>query len=451
MIKSFQVILFSVLFSSYFWAQGSVVDKIVAQVGDNIILLSDIEGQKVQAVQAGVVISPMMDCNLLEQMLFEELFVNQAKLDSIIISDEQVDAEMENRIRVIQSKIGSREKLEEFYGKTISQIKDEFRVAIKDKLLAQEMQRSITENISVTPKEVQAYYKNLNADSIPFINMKLSFQQIVNYPQITKADKLIAFNKLSEIRTEIVANGKSFETQARINSDDFGSAQLGGKITGTKGMMVSQFEATVFNLKPLEVSELIETEFGYHIIKLISRKGDDYVCLHILKRPEFNNQSLDISASLMDSCHALLKENKITWDDAVVHFSNDDLTKQNHGIISNPYTGEQTWNMEDLNEIDQQIYLLTDAMEKGDITAPNLYTDLFERKQGIRIVRLMGRYEQHKANLTDDYALIKAAAENDKKQRTLDNWLKGKIGNAYVRIDEDFVNCNFRLDWGLKQ
>ena len=451
MIKQLFLVALLLVCSADIFAQGKVVDKIIAQVGDNIILLSDIESQKIQAEQAGVVITPMMDCNLLEQIMFEELFVNQAKLDSIIISDEQVDSEMENRIRVIQNKMGSREKLEAFYGKSISDIKDEFRGVIKDKLLAQEMQRSITENVSVTPKEVHAYFNSILVDSIPFINMKLSFQQIVNYPQITKADKLIAYNKLAEIRNDIVVNGKSFETQARINSDDYGSAQLGGKIVGTKGMMVPQFEATVFKLKPNEVSDIIETDFGYHIIKLISRKGDDYVCLHILKRPEFNNSSLDLSATLMDSCYALLKQNKITWDDAVIKFSNDALTKQNHGIITNPYNGDQTWNMEDLNEVDQQIYLLTDAMEKGDITSPNLYADLFERKQGIRIVRLMGRYPQHKANLNDDYALIKAAAENDKKQKALDTWLKSKIGNAFVRIDEDYVNCNFRLDWGVKQ
>lgn len=450
MVKSL-ILLFILTVAANSVAQNKVVDKIIAQVGDNIILLSDIENQKLQAVQAGVEVTPIMDCNLLEQIMFEELFVNQAKLDSIIISDEQVDSEMENRIRVIQSKMGSREKLEQFYGKSINDIKDEFRSLIKDKLLAQQMQLTITQDVNVTPKEVQTYFNALVADSIPFINMKLSFQQIVNYPQITKDDKLIAFKKISDIRTDIVANGKLFETQARINSDDFGSAQLGGKISGTKGMMVSQFESTIYKLKINEISEVIETEFGYHIIKLISRKGDDYICLHILKRPEFNNASLDKSAILMDSCYALLKENKITWDAAVVAFSNDVITKQNHGIISNPYTGEQSWSMEDLNEIDQQIYLLTDAMEKGDITTPNLYTDLFERKQGIRIVRLMARFPQHKANLNDDYALIKAAAENDKKQRALENWLKSKIGNAYLRIDEDFVNCNFRLDWGLNK
>lgn len=447
MIKLVLFVLVVFVSSTTLFSQNEVIDKIIAQVGDNIILLSDIESQKMQAVQAGVEVTSMMDCSILEQLMSEELYINQAKLDSLIITDEQVDAEMENRLRVIQSKIGSREKLEAFYGKTITQIKDEFRVVIKDKLLAQEMLRTITENVTVTPKEVHTYFNSLNSDSIPFINMKLSFQQIVNYPQITKDDKLIAFKKIASIRVDIVTNEKSFETQARINSDDYGSAQLGGKITGSRGMMVSQFESTVYKLKVGEVSEIIETEFGYHIIKLISRKGDDYVCLHILKRPEFNNKALDLSSNLMDSCYLLLKQNKITWDEAVIRFSNEAITKQNHGIISNPYTGDQSWSMDDLNEIDQQIYLLTDAMEKGDISSPNLYMDLYERKQGIRIVRLMERYPQHKANLVDDYALIKIAAENDKKQKVIDNWLKAKMGNAFFRIDDDYINCNFRLKW----
>ena len=271
MIKLVLFVLVVFVSSTTLFSQNEVIDKIIAQVGDNIILLSDIESQKIQAVQAGVEVTSMMDCSILEQLMSEELYINQAKLDSLVITDEQVDAEMENRLRVIQSKIGSREKLEAFYGKTITQIKDEFRVVIKDKLLAQEMLRTITENVTVTPKEVHTYFNSLNSDSIPFINMKLSFQQIVNYPQITKDDKLIAFKKIASIRVDIVTNEKSFETQARINSDDYGSAQLGGKITGSRGMMVSQFESTVYKLKVGEVSEIIETEFGYHIIKLISK------------------------------------------------------------------------------------------------------------------------------------------------------------------------------------
>lgn len=429
---------------------GKVVNKVVAQVGDNIILLSDIENQKLQAVQAGVETTREMECAILEELMMGELLVNQAKLDSLVVSDEQVDAEMENRLRIIESKIGSRQKLEEFYGKTINQIKEEFREQIKDKILAQEMQQKIVADVTVTPKEVAEFFKSLPKDSIPYINMKLSFQQIVNYPSITKADKLRAYNELKEIRESIVVGGKSFETQARINSDDPGSAPQGGKIEASRGMMVPQFEAAAFQLKVGEISEIIETTYGYHIIKLISRKGDDYVVQHILEMPEFSPDAINQSAIKMDSCHQLLKENKITWDDAVIRFSNDDLTKQNKGIITNPITGDQTWDMEDLNQVDQQIYILTDAMEKGDYTSPNLYVDIYERKQGIRIVRLMERYQPHLANLKDDYSLIKSAAENDKKQRIITEWTNSKIGNAYIRIDKQFSGCEFKSNWITK-
>jgi peptidyl-prolyl cis-trans isomerase SurA len=450
-VRKYFLFLFTI-FAFSGWAQKSkVVNKVVAQVGDNIILLSDIENQKLQAVQAGVETSREMECLILEELMMSELLLNQAKLDSLEVYDEQVDAEMENRLRIIENKMGGRQKLEEFYGKTVTQIKEEFREQIKNKMLAQEMERKIVGEVTVTPKEVTRFFNDLPKDSIPFINMKLSFQQIVQYPEITKADKQRAYNELKEIHDLIVNEGKSFETQARMNSDDPGSAPKGGRIEATRGMMVPQFEATVFQLKVGEVSEIIETMYGYHVIKLVSRKGDDYVCLHILKMPEFSPEAMNVASLRMDSCYRMLKENRLTWDQAVLRFSNDEATKQNRGIITNPFTGEQTWDMEDLNEVDQQIYLLTDAMEKGDITSPNFHVDIMERKQGIRVVRLMERYPPHVANLKDDYALIKRAAENDKKQKTVTAWINSKIGNAYVRIDEDFMNCEFKSDWLPKQ
>jgi len=429
--------------------EGTVVDKIAAQVGDNIILMSDIENQKQQAAASGLKVSMAMDCEILEDLMYQELLINQAKLDSIVIQDEAVDAEMENRLRVLEEQIGSREKMEAFYGKTTTQIKDEFRPVIRERLMAQEMEMKITNEISVTPKEVQDFYKKIPTDSIPLINSQLSFQQIVHYPQITKEDKKLAYDNLAEIRQNIM-KGKSFDTQARIHSMDPGSAALGGKIEASRGMMVPPFEAAVFSLEVGEVSDIFESSYGYHIVKLNQRKGDDYVCQHILIIPEFNGRELEKSSRLIDSCYNLLKENKITWDEAVVRFSNDEMTKQNKGIITNPITGEQTWDMEDLNQVDQQIFLLTDAMEKGDISQPNLYVNIYDRKQGIRIVRLMNRTEPHRANLNQDYALIKRAAENDKKERITNEWVKSKIVNAYIRIDDTFQSCNFKNNWNKK-
>jgi peptidyl-prolyl cis-trans isomerase SurA len=425
---------------------GVVVDRIAAQIGDNIILLSDIEAQKQQAVAAGMEITPNMTCEVLEELMYQQLLINQAKLDSLVVSDEQVDAEMENRIRVIENQIGSRQKMEEFYGKSVNDIKNEFRTIIRERLMANEMERKITADISVTPKEAQEFYATIPEDSIPLINAQLSFQQIVNYPEITKEDKKLAYEKLQGILDEI-RKGKSFETQARIHSMDPGSAPIGGKIEATRGMMVPSFEATVFSLSPAEVSPIFESPYGYHIVKLLSRKGDDYTCQHILIIPEFSSSALEKAAYKMDSCYALLRNGSITWSEAVQRFSNDDATRFNDGIITNPITGDQLWDMEDLNQVDQQIFLLTDAMEKGDVSQPNLYMNYMDRQQGIRVVRLKERTEPHRANLKQDYALIKRAAENDKKQRIINQWVKSKIGNAYIRIDDSYKSCSFKNQW----
>ena len=428
-------------------AQPRVLDKIAAQIGDNIILLSDLKVQEMQAREANVAIDSSFSCRMLEELMIEQVLVNQAKLDSVIIPDEQVDADMENRLRLIQQQMGGRQKLEEFYGMTYSEIKDKFRESIRSKMLADEMRNTITGVLSVTPKEVSSFFNSLPADSIPFINMQLGFQQIVIYPEITKADKKTAYEKLAGLRNEIVVSGKSFESIARLYSMDPGSAPMGGKIAATKGMMVPQFESTVFKLKPNEVSEIIETEFGYHIIKLLSSAGEDFVCLHVLIRPEFSIQAVNRASQRMDSCYRMLKMNELTWEQAVSRFSNDAGTKQNKGIITNPKNASQMWDMSDLNEIDQQIYLLTDAMEEGDVTQPNLYMDFMTREQGIRIVRLMKRIPAHKANLSEDYALIKQAAENDKRTRILKEWVDAKLGNAYIRIDAEFQGCSYQHNW----
>ena len=445
------ILFFFLLNSSLLFSQGTeiVVDKIVAQIGDQIILLSDIENLKQQAIQAGTNTLEIIDCEILMQLLIDDLLLEQALLDSLDISNEQVDAEMENRLRLLDEKFKGRDKLEAFYGETTNQIKDKFRTQIRNKILSQEMERKLVQGISITPKDVSTFFQSIPKDSIPFINMKLSFQQIVYYPKITKDDKKRAYDILSEVRTAIVDNGKSFETQARINSDDPGSASKGGKIEASAGMMVPQFESTVFQLKVGEVSDIIESPYGYHIIKLIARKGQDYTCLHILKIPEYSPEALDDASNRMDTCYQLLKENKITWNDAVIRFSNDEGTKQNHGIITNPITGDQTWDMEDLNQVDQQIYVLTEMMEKGDYTKPNLYIDIYERKQGFRIVRLMERYIPHIANLKDDYSLIKRATENDKKQKTIKLWVNSKIQNTYIRIDKDYQDCQLINEFNI--
>ncbi len=440
-------LLLSSLFLAFSFVAGAqTIDKIAAQVGDNVILLSDIQAQKVQAMQAGIAITPEMDCAMLEELMYQKLLLTQAKLDSIEVSPEMIDAEMEQRLRVIESQIGSRQKMEEFYGKTVTQIKNEFRPIIGDQMMAQEMERQITSTVTVTPRDVETFYKTIPTDSIPLINSQMTFQQIVIYPEIGQKDKERARARLNDIRNEVMA-GKSFSTMARLNSDDPGSASQGGEIKASKGMMVKPFEATVFSLREGEVSQVFESEYGYHIVKLNKRLGDDYTCQHILIVPTFEDAAIEAAAYRMDSCYQRLLSGDLTWDQAVLIYSNDEFTKFNSGIITNPMTGDQRWDAEDLNEIDQQIYVLTKGMEVGQFSQPNLYANSADRKQGIRIVRLMDRTKPHRANLLDDYTLIQRAAESEKKRVVINDWVTDKIGSTYIRVNSPFLECSYSNPW----
>lgn len=422
------------------------IDGIAAQIGDNIILKSEIESQLIQLKNTDTPITPDMRCKIIEGIMYQNLLINQAMIDSVMITDQQVDAEMENRIRVIEQQIGGREKMEQFYGKTILQIKEEFREAIRKRMLAQEMERQITLDLTVTPREVKEFYNSLPEDSIPFINTQMTFQQIVFYPEITKADKKSSKEELLDILKQ-VKDGMSFSTLARLYSDDVGSANQGGKIEADRGMMVAPFEATVFSLKVGEVSDIFETEYGYHIVKLLERKGDHYTCAHILKIPKFTNEALEAAAMKLDSCYQQLNAHELTWEEAVLRYSNDEETKQNKGLITNPYTGAQDWDAASLNQIDQQIYILTKNLKPGEITQPNFYENMMSRKKGVRILRLAKQTEPHKANLKQDYPLIQNAAKTVKEQKTIENWVKDKINNAYVHISAEYQNCDFNYNW----
>lgn len=439
-------LIISLAHLSYAQPKRIPLDGIAAQIGDNIILNSDIEAQVLQAKQAEMEINSNFRCDIIEGIMYQNLLINQAMIDSLVVTDQQVDAEMENRLRVIEEQIGGREKMEQFYGKTILQIKAEFREVIRERMLAQEMERQITQDLSVTPREVKDFYESLPEDSIPFINTQMVFQQIVLYPEITKADKLRAREELEGI-LEQAKSGRSFAGLARLNSDDIGSASKGGEIVARRGMMVAPFEAAVFSLKEGEISEIFESEYGYHIVKLIERKGDNYKCAHVLKIPTYTTESLEAAALRMDTCYRELQSNEITWDNAVLKYSNDETTRLNKGIITNPYTGDQKWDAAQLSEIDNQIYVLTDKLKPGQITEPNLYVDMMTRKEGVRIVRLTNRTEPHKANLKEDYPLIQSATESTKKQKMVDEWVKNKIKFAYIKIGDEYKNCTFKHNW----
>lgn len=446
--------LFFTLALTKSFAQPKMIDKVIAQVGENIILYSELEGQKQSLKQNGTPVENIDECALLEQMLYNFLLVNQAELDSVQISNEQVDAEMENRLRVIEGQMknvkddkGNPITIESFYGKTKSQIKEEFRSTIKKRLQGQEVERGITADIDVSPLDVETFFNSIPKDSLPFINSQLSFQQIAIFPRITKADKELAFKTISDLRKQVVSGKITFCTAASLHSEDPGSAKICGRIEGTRGMMVKPFEATAYSLKVGQISEVFETEYGFHFMQLVERKGDDYVVNHVLISPKFSLDSLDASSKRMEKCFEDLKQNKLTWEDAIKIYSNDANTKENKGYITNPITGEVKWSVEEVNQVDPMMFQLTDGLEVNQITAPTLYFDFNERKEAIRIVRVAERTKPHVGNLKDDYNLFRMMALEDKKQKAILAWTKSKISTAYIRIDDSYKDCKFENQW----
>lgn len=451
---------FTICCSLIGWSQpkSNVVDKIVAQVGDNIILYSEIQGQKQTLIENGGTVTENTECELIEQMLYQFLLVNQAELDSIAISDEQVDAEMENRIRAIEAQMkghkdenGEPVTFETFYGKSKSAVKEEFRSAIKKRMQGQEVERGITGSIAVSPREVEYFYSGVPKDSLPFINSQLAFQQIAIIPVISKADREETKKRLEDIRTLIVTKKTTFKAAANLYSMDLGSAQFGGRIEASKGQMVKPFEQMAYsNLQPGQISPVFETEYGYHIMEMVERLGDDYIVNHILLMPKPSLDSINSAAMRIEKCYEQLLANKITWEDAVRIYSND-KNKENNGYITNPYTGEQKWSVENINEVDPQMFVLTDALELNQISSPVNYTDFMDRTEGFRIVRVAARTEPHVANLKDDYNLFRTLAEEKKKNDAILKWVKSRISTAYIRIDSDYDYCVFNSDWTHKK
>lgn len=450
-LNAFKVITFFTIFiaASSLKAQPKVIDAIVAQLGDEIVLLSDIENRRLEMIQEGYQLSAISDCFLLEEMLFEKLLITQAQIDSIEVSDDYVNAEMENRLRYIAQQIGSIEELEKFYGKSVAQIKAEFFNVIKKRMMAERMRDMITENTMITPNEVKAFYNKIPKDSLPYINQKVSIGQIVFYPQITQADKEKRKKELETRRLQIEKGERTFESVALLESEDPGSRISGGDLGwNSRGTMVPEFEAAVFSLEKNGISPVFESNYGFHIVQLLDRKGDNYHCRHILFIPRFNDNALIKSASTADSLYKAIKKGTITFEEAAMRFSQDEYSKQNGGKIVNPYTGDYYWDLQNIGEIDPQMSSLIPTMRVNDITQPSLYDNMVEQKKGVRIVKLMERTKPHIANLQDDYQLIQMAALNEKKQKAIDEWVNAKIEGVFIRIfDQKLMSCQFKYPW----
>ncbi|MCB9223474.1 MAG: peptidylprolyl isomerase [Crocinitomicaceae bacterium] len=452
MLRSISLIFLLTLSHASLAQGGSVIDKIVAKIGDEYILLSDIQNQKLNMIQNGAEPGSISECDLLENLMYEKLLVNQAVIDSIEVGDEIVNQEMESRLQVIANQIGSIERLEQFYGKSVAQIKAEFFEVIKKRMQAERMKESITEGVDITPREVKEFYNNLHRDSIPYINSKITVAQIVLYPKLTQADKDKALKTITEARERVMSGEMSFSTEAVLTSDDPGSKLEGGDLGWqTRGTMVPEFEAELFRLGKNEISPVFETQYGYHFIEMLDRKGDNYHVRHILVSPKVDKRALVNTKTRIDSIYAAIQKKNITFEDAALRFSDDEQSKNNGGKIINPYSGDYKWDLQNINDIDPQMSRIVERLEIGDYSQPGLYDNYYEQKQGVRIVKLLGKTKPHLANLQDDYQLIQMAALNEKKQEIINEWVKSKVQSNYIWISEEYATkCNFRFEWVKK-
>ena len=437
------LLLLAVLLPAVSFAQPKSIDKIVAVVGDKAILLSDVEAQAMQVEQQGGAKDPDLRCNVLEDMIVQKLLLNQAEKDSVVVSDSQVDGELNKKIRYFVGQIGSVEKLEAYLGKSIVQIKDDFRERIRDQLIVQQMQGKIAGDVKVSPSEVRAYFDRIPADSIPFIESEIQVAQILKKPPVNQAERERVRKELAEIRQKIV-DGRSFASMAAFYSEDAVSAARGGELGFmNRGDLVPEFEATAFALKGKEISEIVETSFGFHIIQMIERRGETINVRHILISPKASSTDLDQARLKLDSISQQIRLGKISFDEAALKFSDDADSKNNGGVMINAATGS-TWF--EVSQMDQSLFFVVDKLKIGELSDP-VPVRVGDKKESYRVAMLKARTEPHRANLKDDYQKIQQAAEAEKKEKLVSEWIERKRQSFFIKIDPEYANCPFQNSW----
>jgi peptidyl-prolyl cis-trans isomerase SurA len=441
-IKSLALFTMLVYPLAAFSQTGVVVDQVIAVVGNSAILKSDILNQRRQLQGQGVEIGDAPECIIMDDMLFQKLLFNQAIIDSVIVSDEQVEQVLDRRLRFFIQQIGSRERLEAYYGKSIDEIKDEFREVIREQEMARMMESQITQNLRVTPSEVREFFRRIPQDSIPLIETEIILAQIVKKPPVSQQEKDNVKSQLEEYRQRII-RGTSFATLAILYSEDPGSARRGGELGFFgRGELYPEFEAAAFTLRPGELSEIVETQAGFHIIQMIERRGEQFNVRHLLLRPKVSPIELNAARQQLDSLRNVIEQGQMTFEEAALQFS-DDPGRINQGLMVNPVTGTNRFRPED---IDPNLFFVVDRMTVGSVSAPVGFTNE-EDQQAFRLVKLVQRTEPRVANIQQDYDFIQQLALQEKRRRAILSWVKTRLPNTFVFIHESFRHCDYELDW----
>lgn len=442
------IFLIALLFAGTQAHAQQVADKILAVVGKNrIILNSELEKQIVQMKQEDPTFSDSAKCQLMERMVLSKFLLEQADRDSVFVTDEDVEGMLDNNIRYYTRMYGSKEAMEKALGKTIYQIKDEYRDVYREQLLAQKMQGQLIQNVKITPAEVKTFFDNIvRTDSTALIPIPATVElgQIVIDPPVSEELDKDARDKITDIRKRIVEGGESFEMLAGNYSNDPGSRDEGGSL-GLIGRndLVPAFSAAAFKLKDGDISPVVKTQFGYHIIQMVKRQGDQAVLRHILIHPAITSFDIKRALNKLDSVRAELISGKTTFQLAVGKYSTDENSKRTGGMIAEPNTGQTQI---ELDKLDAAMLLMLDSMKAGDFSQPQVFTNE-KGEKSCRIVYVKSRVAPHQVNLKDDYAKIQELALQQKRMMQVEKWVEQKVPTYYLNIDPEYRTCGNLKKW----
>ena len=419
------------------------VEDIVAVVGDNIILKSDFEQQILQYQAQGLEVDSFMRIQVLEDLLFQKLMLHKAEIDSIEVTENDVFNEIDSRLNTFISQLGSEDQLEEYFDKKIYEIKEEMYEPIENSLIIQRVRFEITSSVGVTPREVKNYFLNFDPDSLPMVNETIEVAHILKHPPASASAIKETENKLEKLK-ERVLKGESFATLAILYSEDPGSSRNGGLYNAIKrGMFVKEFEAVMFSLQDGEISDVFETEYGYHIVMMEEHRGDEVDIRHILMSPKISAIDLNIAKDILISARDSILDEKLTFEDASIRYSDDEMTKFNGGKLINMNNGTSKF---ELHELENAIKLAVEQLEVNEISEPS-YVKLGDGKEAFRLFKLLSKAEAHKVNFKDDYKMIRDMALEQKKDEAISEWINTSLLKTYVRINEPFKVFDFQYNW----
>lgn len=435
------------------YAQNNVIDEVVWVVGDEAILKSDVENERLNAQYENRRFMGDPYCVIPEELAVQKLFLHQAEIDSVVVSDQEVLQEVERRIAWLTEQIGSKEKMEEYYHKTSTQIREMLRENVRDGLTVQQMQQKIVGDIKLTPAEVRNYFNKLPADSIPFVPTQVEVQIITQQPKIDDAEIERVKAQLRDYTERINKGETSFSVLARFYSEDPGTARRGGEggFTG-RGELVPEFANVVFNLTDTKkVSKVFETEFGFHIAQLIEKRGDRVNYRHILMRPKVDDKQINAALSRLDSIANDIRKNKFSFDEAATWISHDKDTKNNHGLLANPQSSTSRFEMQQLaGMVSQEVAKVVEGLQIGEISKP--FTMINSKgKEVCAIVKLKNRIEGHKATITEDYQRLKSMVTATRSEEKIQKWILEKQKSIYVRINPNWRKCDFKYPGWIKE